>query len=80
MDFKHPIFVIVCGLLLASIGFNILQSSNYARLAYKLEKLEAGPAKGLFLEPNIPKPNITDDELNELMKKILKKMMNERVA
>lgn len=76
----HPITLIILGLLLTSLGFNVLQNQNIKRLTYQIQKLEAGPAQGLFLKPEIPKPNISDEELNELMKEILKKMIKERTV
>jgi hypothetical protein len=76
----HPITVIILGLLLISLGFNILQNQNINRLIYQIQKLEAGPARGLFLEPEIPKPPIDDKELKELMEQILRKMKNERTV
>ena len=42
--------------------------------------MEAGPARGLFLEPEIPKPPIDDKELKELMERILRKMKQERTV
>ena len=65
----HPITVIILGLLLMSLGFNILQNQNINRLTYQIQKLEAGPARGLFLEPETPKPPIDDKELKDLMKR-----------
>ena len=76
----HPITVMILGLLLISLGFNILQNQNINRLTYQIQKLEAGPARGLFLEPEIPKPPIDDKELKELMEQILRKMKNERTV
>jgi hypothetical protein len=70
----------ILGLLLISLGFNILQNQNINRLIYQIQKLEGGPARGLFLEPEIPKPPIDDKELKELMEQILRKMKNERTV
>lgn len=75
-----PYTVILGFLLMASIGFNILYHRDNQRLIYQIQKLEAGPARGLFLQPDIPKPPVSDEELNELMKKILKKMVKERTV
>ena len=50
------------------------------KLVYRIQKLEAGPARGLFLEPEIPKPQMNDEEINELLKQILKKMAKERMV
>jgi hypothetical protein len=76
----HPLTVMLIGLLVCSMGFHILQWQNNNRLIYQIQKLEAGPARGLFLEPEMPKPNMTDEELNDLMKQILRKMLKERVV
>ena len=75
----HPTNLIGIGVLLCSIGINIMLLKSNQKLVYKIQKLEAGPAKGLFLQPEIPKPNMTDEEINDLMKQILKKMIKERV-
>jgi hypothetical protein len=68
------------GFFLISLGFNILQFQSVKRLTYQIQKLEAGPARGLFLEPEIPKPAMSNEELKELMERILKKMKQERVV
>jgi hypothetical protein len=70
----------ILGLLLISLGFNILQNQNINRLIYQIQKLEAGQARGLFLEPEMPKLPIDDKELKELMEQILRKMKNERTV
>ena len=76
----QPLTVIFIGLFSCSLGFNILQYNSIKRLTYQIQKLEAGPARGLFLQPEIPKPNMSDEELNELMKRILRKMIKERTV
>lgn len=76
----QPLTVMFIGFFLISLGFNILQFQNIERLTYQIQKLEAGPAKGLFLEPEIPKPPINTEELKELMEQILKKMKQERAV
>jgi hypothetical protein len=76
----QPLTVMFIGLFLMSLGFNILQIENIKRLTYQIQKMEAGPARGLFLEPEIPKPPIDDKELKELMERILKKMKQERMV
>jgi hypothetical protein len=51
------------------------------KLVYKVQKLEAGPAKGLFFQQEEKqKPRLTDEELNELIKQMLKQMMRERIV
>ncbi len=76
----QPLTVIFIGLFLISLGFNILQIENIKRLTYQIQKMEAGPVRGLFLEPEIPKPPIDDKELKELMERILRKMKTERTV
>ena len=76
----QPLTVIFIGLFLTSFGFNILQFQNVKRLTYQIQKLEAGPARGLFLEPEIPEPPMNNEELKELMEQILKKMKQERAV
>lgn len=76
----QPLTTIFAGLFLASLGFNILQFKDIKRLTYQIQKWEAGPARGLFLEPKIPKPPMDDEELKELMKRILRKMKTERMV
>jgi hypothetical protein len=76
----QPLTVIFLGLFLCSLGFNIVYHKDNQRLIYQIQKIEAGPARGLFLEPNIPKPKISDEELNELMKQIIKKFTKERTV
>ena len=76
----QPLTVMFIGLFLMSLGFNILQIENIKRLTYQIQKIEAGPARGLFLEPEIPKPPIDDKELKELMERILRKMKTERTV
>ena len=73
----HPLASIVFGLVLCSIGLNILLLSSNQKLVYRIQKLEAGSARGLFLEPNTPK-QMSDEELNELINKMLEEMMNEQ--
>jgi hypothetical protein len=76
----HPLYFIVLGILLCSIGFNICLYENNKKLIYTIQKLESGQARGLFLEPKIPKPPIDDKELKELMEQIFRKMKNERMV
>jgi len=76
----QPLTVIFLGLFLTSLGFNLLQFQNIKRLTYQIQKMEAGPARGLFLQPETPKPPISDEELKELMERILKKIKQERMV
>jgi hypothetical protein len=78
----HPIMLIIIGLLLSSIGLNICLLESNKKLVYQVQRLEAGPAKGLFIRPNEekPKPPLSDEEINELLKEMLKKMIRERIA
>jgi hypothetical protein len=52
------------------------------RLVYRVQKLEAGPARGLFIKSDEekPKPPLTDEEVNDLLKQMLKKMIRERIT
>jgi hypothetical protein len=76
----QPLTLFFLGLFLISLGFNLLQFQSIERLNYQIKKMDAGPAKGLFLQPEIPKPPIDDEELKELMERILKKMKQERMV
>lgn len=77
----HPITLIFIGLFFCSIGLNICMWESNKKLVYKVQKLEAGPAKGLFFQQEEKqKPRLTDEELNELIKQMLKQMMRERTV
>lgn len=76
----HPINVILTGLLICSIGFNVLYHTDNQRLIHKIQKLEAGPAQGLFLNRETPLPKEQDKELNELLKRMIKQMIKERTV
>jgi hypothetical protein len=76
----QPLTLFFLGLFLISLGFNLLQFQSIERLNYQIKKMEAGPAKGLFLQPEIPKPPINDEELKELMERILEKIKQERTV
>jgi hypothetical protein len=77
----HPVYLIVVGLLFCSIGFNISQWHSNRRLVYQIQKLEAGPARGLFIKPDeIVKPPLSDKEIDDLLKEMLKKMVRERLT
>ena len=77
----HPVFLILFGLLICSIGINIMLLNSNQKLVYKIQKLEAGPAKGLFIQPDEQvKPPLSDKEINDLIKEMLKKMLRERIV
>jgi hypothetical protein len=78
----HPLMLIFSGLFVCSIGLNICMWESNKRLVYKVQKLEAGPARGLFIKPDEkkPKPQLKDEELNELLKEMMRKMMRERIT
>jgi hypothetical protein len=78
----HPLTTIIIGLLLCSIGFNITFFESNKKLVYKIQKLEAGPARGLFIRPDEeqPKAPLSDEEINDLLKEMLKKMIRERIV
>lgn len=67
----QPINVILTGLLLCSIGINILYHESNRKLIYRLQKLEAGPARGLFHRPEINYQQFNDQELNDLINRML---------
>ncbi len=51
------------------------------KLIYKIQKLEAGPARGLFIKPDIiVKPPLSDKEIDGLLKEMLRKMARERIT
>lgn len=74
----HPLTVIVVGVLFVSVGFNVLFWKENTKLIYTIQKLEAGPARGLFHHPENDKSKMSDEQLNELIKKLLEKMINEQ--
>lgn len=77
----HPLILIIIGLLIVSIGLNICLLESNKKLVYRLQKLEAGPARGLFIEKNeTMKPQLSDEEINELLKQMLKQMINDRIT
>jgi hypothetical protein len=76
----HPLNAILIGLLISSIGFNILYHLDNQRLIYRIQKLEVGPAQGLFLDREIPLPKDEDKELNDLLKRMIKQMLRERTV
>lgn len=76
----HPINIIIYSLLLCSLGFNVLYHRDNVRLIYQIQKLEAGPAQGLFLNRETPLPKEEDKELNELLKRMIKQMLKERTV
>lgn len=78
----HPLTLIIIGLLFCSFGLNIMFWQSNRKLIYKVQKLEAGPARGLFIKSDEekPKPPLTDEEVNDLLKQMLKKMIRERIT
>jgi len=75
----HPVNIIFFGLFLCSIGLNILYHESNQRLIYHIQKLEAGPAQGLFNEPNRDKPQLTDEQINELIKQMLEEKLGKTI-
>jgi len=66
---------------MVSIGLNICLLESNKKLVYRLQKLEAGPARGLFIENNeTMKPQLSDEEINELIKQMLKQMINDTIT
>lgn len=66
---------------MVSIGLNICLLESNKRLVYRVQKLEAGTARGLFIKPDekVQAP-LTDEELNELIKEMLQKIAKERLV
>ena len=62
-----------------SLCINISQHLTIGALTYKIQKLEAGPAQGLF-HRETPLPKEEDKELNELLKRMIKNMLKERMT
>lgn len=76
-----PYVVLLFALLTTSIGFNILYHRDNQRLIYQIQKLEAGSARGLFVNPDeIVKPPLSDKEINDLLQEMFKKMARERMT
>lgn len=78
MNNKHPLFFIVCALLIASVSFNVLFLESNKKLTYKIQKLEAGPYQGFLKAPEKSYPS--NKEIDELLKQILRKMLDERIT
>lgn len=68
------IFVIF--VLLFSIFINVSQHLTIESLKYKILKLEAGPAKGLF---NKTDESVGDRMLKRLIEKMLREMENKKL-
>ena len=78
----HPVCLIILGLLICSVGINICLLDSNKKLVYKVQKLEAGPARGLFntSKDDENKKLLSDEEINELIKQMLKQMIRERIT
>lgn len=72
----HPVQVIFFGLFLCSLGLNILYHNSNQRLIYHIQRLEAGPARGLFLEQD--KQQLSEEQINELIKQMLEEKLRNR--
>ena len=77
----HPIFIIFFGLFICSIGFNICLWESNKKLVYRIQKLETGPAKGLF-KNNQEHNNdqLNDEQLNELIEEMLMEKLREKIV
>ena len=75
----HPVLIILFGLFICSIGFNICLWESNKKLVYKIQKLEAGPAKGLFKNQN-NNNQLNDEQLNELIEQMLREMARNRMV
>lgn len=68
----HPFTIIILGLLCTSIGFNILYHTSNQKLIYRIQKLETGPATGIFYKrENKESKQLSDEEINELIRQML---------
>jgi hypothetical protein len=76
----HPLHIIFYGLFMCSLGFNILYHKENQKLIYQIQKLEAGPAKGLFFKQEKEKNTESDEELNERIREMLKEMARDRMV
>ena len=61
----HPAILILFGALICSIGINIMLLNSNQKLVYRIQKLEAGPAKGLFLQPDIPSNDLSTEQIQD---------------
>jgi hypothetical protein len=78
---QHPVFIILVGLFICSLGFNISMWQSNKKLVYQIQKLEAGPAKGLFLTPDEKTDKrLSDEEIQELIRQMLDKIQKERMT
>jgi len=73
---KYSLSIIIIGLLLCSIGFNFILYDKYDKLLYKVNRLEAGPAKGLFLKPDEESSRqLNEEEINNLMREMSEEIL-----
>lgn len=68
------IFIFSC--LLLSLFINISQHLTIETLKYKIQKIEAGPARGLFDKTNT---SVGDRMIEQLLKRILIDMQNKQL-
>jgi len=76
MNRIRSISIIVLGSLLLSLITNIAQHRTIEALKYKIQKIEAGPAKSIFdkTEDQI----IPDEKMRDIIKQMLDKMFDEQ--
>ena len=78
---KYCLYLIVIGILLCSIGFNFILYDKYEKLLYKVNKLEAGPAKGLLLQPDEKShKQLSEEEINNLIKEMFEQMSRSKTV
>jgi hypothetical protein len=77
---KYCLSIIIIGLLLCSIGFNFILYDKYEKLLYKVNKLETGPAKGLFLKPHEESSQqLNEEEINNLIREMSEEMLRYKI-
>jgi len=77
---KYCLSIIIIGLLLCSIGFNFILYDKYEKLLYKVNKLETGPAKGLFLKPDEESSRqLNEEEINNLMREMSEEILRYKI-
>lgn len=78
---KYCLSLIVVGVVLCCVGSNFILYDKYEKLLYRVQKLEAGPAKGLLLQPNERSDKrFSDEEINNLLKEMFEQMLRSKTV
>lgn len=73
---KYCLSLIVVGVVLCCVGSNFILYDKYEKLLYRVQKLEAGPAKGLLLQPNEGSDKrLSDEDIDNLLKEMFEQML-----